>query len=544
MTLLDRLRSDRTPQVDLEVARILALPRKGTRPDGDDLAQIQADLGGPGCTMPLLLVQAKALYWIRQQRGLAGIIGVGHGKCLISLLAATALGAKRPLLLVPARLRKQTQEQLVLWAEQYRIVPPVVASYADLSTDPKLLDTVAPDLIVADECHKLRHRGAARTRRVLRYFRQNPDTRFVGLSGTYTSKSLRDYAHLMELALRHASPLPLEYPQVEAWASMVDVDGDPNPYDAALFQPVVHATGAATPRAALFHLLDHTPGVELTKGQACGASIEIRAIELPAPKAVTDLVDKLETDWETPGGEALMTALRVAAVRRQLLQGFYYEWDWPDGVKDLDWLDARAAWSKAVRSVINTNRRGLDTPAQVYEAVADGSLTRLDVVDAWSAWLKHEATPAPPVRTEWVSSYLLDATAALLARTGPALVWANSRALLSGLSVSMPSVPPGHDPPSYLPQLALSIPSHGVGLNLQAWHTNILTSVPPGGATVEQLLGRTHRQGQEADEVTVYYFRTHASVENDWRKVRADAEYVQASTGQAQKVLAASLIRD
>ena len=48
-----------------------------------------------------------------------------------------------------------------------------------------------------------------------------------------------------------------------------------------------------------------------------------------------------------------------------------------------------------------------------------------------------------------------------------------------------------------------SIKAHGTGRNLQAFCRNLVANPPSDGATWEQLLGRTHRQGQEADEVTV-----------------------------------------
>ena len=542
--LTDRLQADRRPVIDADTARILALPRKGSRPSAQALDAVEASLALPGCAYPLLPAQRRALYWVGHCGGLAGIVGVGHGKFLISALAPTVLGAVRPLLLVPARLKFQTLAELAIWRERYRIGDIHVESYAALSTRPALLDEIAPDLIVADECHMLRHRGAARTRRVLRYFRAQPETRFVGLSGTYTSKSLRDYAHLVELALRNASPVPLDYPLVESWSAMVDVGGEPTPYDEVAFAPLLADTEQPVARDALYRLLDRTPGVELTRGQACDASIEIRAIPLALPAEIATALDDLDRDWISPSGENLVDAVRVAAVRRQLLQGFYYRWDWPGGVVDVPWLAARASWFSVVRGIIRSNRRGLDTPAQVAEAIEAGTLTRADAVAAWSLWDAQRAKPAPPVETVWLDPFVLTATAALLRRTGPALVWARSRAMLSGLSMSMPAIPAGDEPHGYTPQLALSVASHGTGLNLQAWNTNILTSVPPGGATVEQLLGRTHRAGQAADEVILFYFDSHDSVRDDWRKVLADAEYVRGTTGASQKCLAARHVRD
>ena len=48
-----------------------------------------------------------------------------------------------------------------------------------------------------------------------------------------------------------------------------------------------------------------------------------------------------------------------------------------------------------------------------------------------------------------------------------------------------------------------SVQANGTGRNLQMFSSNLITSCPPGPAIVEQLIGRTHRDGQEADTVTV-----------------------------------------
>src|ERR1019366_7259717 len=48
-----------------------------------------------------------------------------------------------------------------------------------------------------------------------------------------------------------------------------------------------------------------------------------------------------------------------------------------------------------------------------------------------------------------------------------------------------------------------SVQANATGRNLQMFSTNLITSCPPSAAKVEQLVGRTHRDGQEADEVTV-----------------------------------------
>ena len=85
-----------------------------------------------------------------------------------------------------------------------------------------MLDRLQPELIIADECHSLKDGGAARTKRFLRYMRAHPTTIFLGLSGTVASKSLKDFWHLIKLALREKSPLPIRWPVLDKWAAALD----------------------------------------------------------------------------------------------------------------------------------------------------------------------------------------------------------------------------------------------------------------------------------------------------------------------------------
>ena len=61
---------------------------------------------------------------------------------------------------------------------------------------------------------------------------------------------------------------------------------------------------------------------------------------------------------------------------------------------------------------------------------------------------------------------------------------------------SITSVKPGKP-------IIASIQANATGRNLQMFSENLITSCPTSAQTLEQLIGRTHRDGQEADEVTV-----------------------------------------
>jgi hypothetical protein len=64
-------------------------------------------------------------------------------------------------------------------------------------------------------------------------------------------------------------------------------------------------------------------------------------------------------------------------------------------------------------------------------------------------------------------------------------------------------------------------------------------SPPASGKTWEQLLGRTHRPGQMADEVEVTVRLGHYTARDQLRQATADAKFITATTGQFQRLLAA-----
>ena len=84
--------------------------------------------------------------------------------------------------------------------------------------------------------------------------------------------------------------------------------------------------------------------------------------------------------------------------------------------------------------------------------------------------------------------------------------------------------------------------AHGIGKNLVQWsNANVLTWQSDGQA-VEQLLGRHHRPGQDADEV---YFNvyTHTPVfKKALRDSRTKAKYIESVTGNKQKLLLATTV--
>jgi len=84
----------------------------------------------------------------------------------------------------------------------------------------------------------------------------------------------------------------------------------------------------------------------------------------------------------------------------------------------------------------------------------------------------------------------------------------------------------------------MSIRAHGVGKNLQhGWSTQIVLEPPSSGTVWEQLLGRTHRPGQEADTVSFYVYQHTEAFRRAVVQAREDAAYIQDTTGSRQKLV-------
>src|SRR5262249_13680283 len=134
--------------------------------------RLTQELRVPGGTLELRPVQAIALTEIRACGGLLAPIRVGAGKTLISLLAGSVVGARRPVLLVPAKLRDKTERDMRAARRHFRVPPNLqVVSYELMGrvNQAELLEEIKPDLLICDEVHRIKNPRAAVTKRVMRY---------------------------------------------------------------------------------------------------------------------------------------------------------------------------------------------------------------------------------------------------------------------------------------------------------------------------------------------------------------------------------------
>lgn len=572
-----------------EGARIASLPRVDySTADWEAVALAWASdrwSRGPDAPMQFRPIQAVALLVAHLTGGAICPIGTGHGKTILSLLAADAMGARKPLLLIPPSMRVSFERSRLDYAKSFKLPPNLrVMAYSELSQakNTDKLEKLQPDVIVCDEAHNLRNLDSARTKRVARYMKAHPQTKCVFMSGTLTSKSIKDYAALAKWALKAGSPVPHPefYPLLQAYCAVLDAkptkasgdsryvcdaqDSDfaqlgdlfPDWYD---YDPEprtedgkpIPSERAAKAREIFQDHLTHTPGVVGTDTASVGASFLCIKRNITPPPSITDHLARLADTWCRPDGEQYSLAIDVWRCGRQLTQGFYYRWVWPEGKVDKEWMTTRAAWHREVRRVVGRSQPHLDSPLLVTQAarraVAGEPSPLADdyaLLQALEGWEPHSrkrwgSKRTPPTEAVWVDEYLLDDAMKWVKDHPTGLVWYEEGAVADklrerGMKVYGPNTNPEDIAGRHA--AALSIPCHKDGKNLQQHSENLILSFSPSGTVMEQLVSRTHRSGQEADEVSLYYYEPTEPAANAVASACNNARYIQDTMKSPQRL--------
>lgn len=538
-----------------ELRRIVELPTRDWEEQDVGLLQDEITdwLKKPGGQQRLRPVQAFVLAELHDLLGLLGIIIVGGGKTLITRLAPLVLESMRPVLVVPAGLKEKTVREFKEldqhWQRHHDLD---IVSYEKLGrvSGAEYLLERKPDLIVADEIHRWKNLDAAGTRRMGHYMQEEPNTIICGVSGTVTNRSLMDYHHLLKWTVGpEGMPLPSKVSEVMIWARALDekLRGVQRVKPGALRVFVPGDKEDVTRKEAregYASRLKATPGIVVTQASDVDASIVGRFWEPEVPQEILDHIEHLNQEWETPGGEICRQSVDIWRHARELVCGFYYKWD-PEPPEE--WLNARRAWFRYVREKLGERIPGLDSPLQVWNACKRGLLHSGTKFETWTEIKDEYKVQNVPV---WMSTSVLEQALARLTKH-PTLIWTEQVATgqklaeLSGLPFfgrqgkdADGRAIDGLDKPE---TAIVSIASNHQGRNLQAWSRNSVISPQPNGKIWEQQIGRTHREGQEADEVDFDIMLGTGAIRAGMRQALRDARYIQETTSTPQKLLLAGL---
>lgn len=514
----------------------------------------------PGGTMSLRPAQALALYELTTVGGLCAPMGVGSGKTLVSLLAPNVLGLTRAILLIPAALIEKTErERRDGYLKHWHIDTTMqIFSYQMLGrvNASDLLENKHPDGIICDEVHLLKNKKAACTRRVSRWMAEHPETRFVAMSGTILGKSLHDLAHILRWSLGDENaPVPRTEGELSEWADALDERVPPlqriepgalqalAPLDLEDTDPGIEDEDKElrAARKAFHNRLTGTPGVVASlHDDQVNCSLYIRGQTYEVNATTQANFKRLREEWTTPDGWALSEAMEVWRHARELCLGLHYLWDPrpPD-----DWLEARRAWAKYVREELKASRV-LDSEKQVADECEAGRLPR----EEYDAWQKIKDTFAINQVVQWHDASALDLCAKWLAKS-TGICWVEHR--FFGFELARRTGLPyygqdgltddGRNILDASGSIIASRAANGTGKNLQAWNRNLIVTCPTGASIWEQLVGRTHRQGQTADEVHVDVLLGSAESFAAWERAQGEARMAADILGSPQKILLADI---
>lgn len=522
------------------------------------------------CPIDLLPIQAQGLSEAMDEQGLVGAIGVGHGKELLcQLLPLVMPNCKMAILFIPADMRESFALDWHFYGQHWRqpnliggssYTPGIprlkVVAYSTLSREKFTAELAKwqPDLIIANEGHNLCGLGSVRTGRVVNYCADHPECRFVVVSGTLTKRALKDYAHLSSMALGEGSPLPTNENTLKEWGFALDADQKKlTALPGALLtfcKPGEHV------REGFQRRLRETKGVIVTTENAIGTSLSLHERRISqVPESILKTLDAVRLTGTRPDGEEMIEASDVQRCLREIASGFYYHWIFPhkEPANLIDeWFRIRQLWHREVRDLLKNPKPYLDSPLLAIRAAIrhehgyEGDLPTWQS-EYWRPWKNIRKQVYHETEAVWIDSYLAS-DAAVFAKNTSSLIWYTNQAFgekvreLSGL------VQYGGGPEASREILRetgersvlASMKAHGQGKNLQMFSKNLICECPPDAALWEQLIGRTHRRGQLADEVQVYLYRHTDEVRKAFDKAEDLAMYVQQTTGNKAKILYAS----
>lgn len=551
-----------------EFLRIAGLERRDWEPEGELLAdRLTPLLASETGTQRLRPIQAMTLYELWQLGFAICIARVGGGKTLPTFLAPYVTKSLRPLLVVPANLLEKTERDLVRYRQHWKIPGFIrLESYEKISSidNEDILTRYKPDLIMLDEASKAKNQKA-KFFTILDYYKHDcdndpdfpKDLKWLLCSGTFTDCSLADYVHLLRLVMPYEKvPLPWPFPEYMQWRLAIDEDvGELSRIKPGALlnfcteeeKRLVPTNSLKAVRRGYRSRFISTPGIISSSKAYLGCSLRITPVEVEVPENIVKAFWKLRRKFITPDGQELQDAHVIARHAKILATGMYLRWN---PMPPPEYVEAFQLWSKKCRRKLKYTEDRIDSEGQLIRAIQrEGKYPELrDILEAWLR--EHQKFGKPNVEAVWVDDYAINFAAKWMEKN-PGIVWVYhpefGRRLAKKTGVEFYWKKGFDESGKFIedhkhgtPMIA-GINPNREGKNLQdGWSANLIMHPPRRNGWWEQLLGRTHRDGQRADEVFADVFTVcRESVEAFW-KACAQAEYVLDASDPPPKLLFAS----
>jgi hypothetical protein len=523
-----------------EFRRIRALPQK---PPPDVTPEALSRFLG-STTMVLWPNQAGVLTQLYEYGNCIASVPVGKGKTLITYLAPKMMDSSNPVLIVPKRLHTKTKRDFAALARDWGHQDITLISYSKISRNPEYLFDLDPDLVLVDECHRFKNTMAACTQRFLAWRKAHPFVPVLMLSGTLTSRSLRDFNHIM-LAVLGAENTPLPKTDIETavWARAIDEKVEVRAHPGVLKHFTSDPTTADLTiiREGVRERIFSAPGTFLDPGTGVDASITIELKRQKLPPHVIAIMQDIHNNKVDPNGDEC-TPADIWRHTRTLALGFHYKWTQEP---PQEWMAARRMWKRFVRETIELEMPGIDSESQVAEAVLRGELGNTQH-QRWEA-IRHIFKPVTVA--EWHTDDILQL---VIQAAGKQDVWIWSEYEAASVRLAKLTGWPFYHHHGFTKNkkfyvedhkhgpAILSLKANMEGVNLQHYSRCIFLNPSPQGEVMEQALGRIHRSGQAEDEVNALIFCAHQM--DDWHQSVRDAEYQSAMGGFKKKLILADII--
>jgi hypothetical protein len=289
--------------------------------------------------------------------------------------------------------------------------------------------------------------------------------------------------------------------------------------------------------------MTESPGMIFTQDTSCASSINIHLLKhVPWYQ---EYYNNCQANWELPDGQWICDSLQFWQKCNQLSVGYFHTYK---ETPNPHVVEAKREWFRDLRYFITHNKQGIDTEGT---ALAHFEKTG-DLPNSWCHYQDMIALHGEPESiTYWydesVVNFVMDQT-----EGEPWLIWVDSIDLgkkfaekgLHYFGAGMHGDLLSYVSRAEIPQkpIVLSIDAHGTGKELQKFNKNFVVTPPASGDVTEQLIGRTHRERQWADEITFVVLQHSKTFRENFEKAEREACYIQTTTNQQQKLLLATKV--